>query len=48
VHFLEQTRKVDAMPESVVHELLQGPGREEVPCPITEGQGGKRERTRGG
>jgi hypothetical protein len=28
--FLEQTRKLDAMPESVVRQLLQGPGREQV------------------
>jgi hypothetical protein len=42
--FLEQTRKLDAMPESVVHQLLQGPGREQVPYNIAEGRGWKRAR----
>jgi hypothetical protein len=37
--FLEQTRKTDAMPESVVRQLLQGPGREQVPYNIAEGRG---------
>jgi hypothetical protein len=36
-NFMEQTRKLDVMPESVVRELLQGPKREQVPYPITEG-----------
>jgi hypothetical protein len=41
---LEQTRKLDAFPESVVHELLQGPEREQVPYPVTNGRGWKRAR----
>jgi hypothetical protein len=35
--FLEQTRKLDAMPESVVSKLLQSPGGEQVPYNIAEG-----------
>jgi hypothetical protein len=42
--FLEQTRKLDAIPESVVRQLLQGPGREQVPYKIAEGGGLKRAR----
>jgi hypothetical protein len=40
--FLEQTQKLDAMPESAVRQLLQGPGREQVPYKIAEGRGWKR------
>jgi hypothetical protein len=36
--FLEQTRKLDAMPESVVRQLLQGPGRERRSYKIAEGR----------
>jgi hypothetical protein len=41
---LEQTRKLDAMPEILVLQLLQGPGREQVPYKIAEGRGWKRAR----
>jgi hypothetical protein len=34
--FFEQTPKLDAMLESVVRQLLQGPGREQVPYKISE------------
>jgi hypothetical protein len=44
VIFLEQARKLDAMPESVVGKLLQGPGGEQVPYKIAEGRGWKRAR----
>jgi hypothetical protein len=43
-NFFEQTRKLDAMPESVMRQLLQGPGREQVPYKIAEGLGWKRAR----
>jgi hypothetical protein len=42
--FLEQTRKLDAMPESVVRQLLQGAGREQVHYKIAEGRGWKHDR----
>jgi hypothetical protein len=41
---LEQTRKLDAMPESLVRKLLQGPGREQIPYKIAKGRGWKRAR----
>jgi hypothetical protein len=34
---LEQMRKLDAMPESMVRKLLQGPGGEQIPYNIAEG-----------
>jgi hypothetical protein len=43
-NFLEQTRKLDTMPGSVVRQLLQGPGREQVPYKISEARGWKRAR----
>jgi hypothetical protein len=36
--FLEQVRKLDAMPEGVVRLVLQGPEREKVPYQTTEGR----------
>jgi hypothetical protein len=41
-NFLEQMRKLDAMPESVVRKLLQGPRGGQVPYKIAEGRGWKR------
>jgi hypothetical protein len=35
--FLEQTRKLDAIPESVVRNLYQGPRGDQVPYKIAEG-----------
>ena len=42
--FLEQARKLDAMPESMVRGVLQGPEREQVPYQTAEGRGWKRPR----
>jgi hypothetical protein len=35
-NILEQTRKLDAMPERLVRQLLQGPGRKQVRYKIAE------------
>jgi hypothetical protein len=40
--FLEQTLKLVAIPESMVRELLQGSGREQVTYQIVKGRGWKR------
>jgi hypothetical protein len=39
---------LDAMPESVARELLEGPLGEQIPYQATEGWGQKRARKRGG